>query len=196
MKVPLPLIYKALKGLPSYLGNLTKRKVKQHRHYIVSGRRQLGVCKIIFPKSKLNFEKSCCIFPGEIDICLLNPYSGYKGLLLLTDAYTKFLWFALIKSKKKEEIFNALKKIIEKSGSFDRIISDGELRFCYSWFHKRNIFYHSVQLSKHPSFVEVSQRTLKQRIYSNLRLNHSKNWPKIIKGLHFLINSFEFIAHC
>ena len=119
---------------------------------------------------------------GEIDICLLNPYGDYIGLLLLIDAYTKFLWFGIIKSKKKQEVFKALQKIIKKSGQFSRVISDGELSYCGSWFQKRSIYYHSLPLSKHPSFVENAQRTLKQRLYSYLRLNHTKNWPRIIKG--------------
>ena len=80
----------------------------------------------------------------------MKPYNGFKGLLLLTDAYTKFLWYALIKTKKKEEIYHALEKILKESGPFDKIISDREFRFYSSWFQERNICYHAVELSKHP----------------------------------------------
>ena len=100
----------------------------------------------------------------------------------MIDAYTKFLWYGIIKSKKKAEVFKALQKIIKKTGQFSRVISDGELSYCGPWFHKKSIYYHSLSLSKHPSFVENAQRTLKQRLYSYLRLNHTKNWPRVIKG--------------
>ena len=103
-------------------------------------------------------------------------------MLLLIDCFTKFLFYSILKSKKKSEILKALKKIIAKSGSFDSIKSDNELSFCKEILKPENIFFETVPKGKHASIVESAQRTLKQRVFSYLRLNHTKNWPKIIKG--------------
>ena len=131
---------------------MAKRKVHQFRHYVLSGRRQLGKANL-FRMSLI--ASNLLVFTAEIDICLLTPYGGYIGLLLLIDAYTKFLWFGLLKSKKKTEVFGALNKIIKQSGQFSRVISDGELSFCLSWFQERNIYYHSVPLSKHARCILI-----------------------------------------
>ena len=62
---------------------------------------------------------------AEIDICLLKPYRNYIGVLLLCDCNSRYLYYSPIKSKKKEEVLAALKKILKESGPFQRVVSDG-----------------------------------------------------------------------
>ena len=62
---------------------------------------------------------------AEIDICLLRPYSDYIGLFLLIDCNSRFLWYHPLKSKKKDQVHAALDAILKKSGSFERVVSDG-----------------------------------------------------------------------
>ena len=49
----------------------------------------------------------------------MKPVNGYKGLLLLIDCFTRYLWYEPLKTKTKVEVTAALKKILEKSGKFD-----------------------------------------------------------------------------
>ena len=98
-----------------------------------------------------------------------------------------------MKSKKKSEILRALKKILSQCGRFDAIKSDGELSYCKEILNPENIFFETVPKGKHASIVESAQRTLKQRVFSYLRLNHTKNWPKIIKGKPKKYNISDYI---
>ena len=99
--VPLSIIYESLKSVPEYLSILHQRKIKEFRHYNIANKRILA----------------------QFDICLLRPYNGYKGILLLVDCKTRKLWFALLKTKTKVSVLQGLEKIIKKSGSFERASS-------------------------------------------------------------------------
>ena len=185
----LKTIYEALKGLPEYLSILHERKIKQFRHYQVPNKRILA----------------------EFDIVLLKPFHDYKAILLLIDCKTRKLWFSLLKSKKKPEVEKGLQEIISKTGFFERASSDGELRFTAEWWRKRNTFYRYLSRARHPrylakfhitsilvinlnilSFVESAQRGLKQRLYSYLRLNHTKDW---VSAIETIIDSINSSAH-
>ena len=118
----------------------------------------------------------------EFDICLLKTFGGYKGCVVLIDCFTKYLWYCNIKSKLKPEVLKALKQIISQSGPFARSLSDGELIYTNDFWESKNTYYHALKKTQHPSFIEVAQRSIKQRIYSYLRQAHSSDWTKVIKG--------------
>ena len=67
MNVPMKTVYKMFQRIPEYNQIVTKRSQVDFRHYSVS--------------------RNNCL--GEIDICLMPNFGGYKGFLILVDTF----WF-------------------------------------------------------------------------------------------------------
>ena len=167
-------------GIAEYQSSQKKRSVKIFRHYNLSTRRQLA----------------------EFDLCMIrikNP-QDYIGFVILVDCFTRFTWYSLIKSKSRVAVVAALKKITQKTGQFQTSSSDLELHSTKSFWSSVGTSYHSVPKSKHPAFAEVisklsfirifqkfvhyfqvAQRTIKTRLYSALRQNHTTDWIRYLK---------------
>ena len=120
----------SIAAIPDYVASLKSRKVKLFRHYHLHTRREL------------------C----EFDICILHPANGYRYCLVVCDAFTRFIWVGLLKSKKKTEVLKTLKQLIEKTGKFSRSISDSELRYTSEFWHKQQTYYHNLGIDQCPEF--------------------------------------------
>ena len=59
---------------------------------------------------------------AEADIAIMKESDdGFIGFFILTDCYNNFVYTEALKSKKKEDVENALKKILKKSGNFNEL---------------------------------------------------------------------------
>ena len=78
---------------------------------------------------------------AELDIAEMPRYNPYnkKYFILCVDLYSRMLYCELSESKKKKFVFPALEKIIKKSGFYESVSVDGELKHFEQWFNPRNM---------------------------------------------------------
>ena len=109
-------------SIPDYLATLKHRKIHLYRRYIVNGN------KYSHSEWKSQTNNSISIANrelGEIDICLLKPFNGFMGLFLLVDCNSRYLYYCPLKSKKKEQVLQALKTVLKQSGPFEAQVDLG-----------------------------------------------------------------------
>ena len=78
---------------------------------------------------------------AELDIAEMPRYNPYnkKYFILCVDLYSRMLYCEPIESKKKKFVFPALEKIIKKSGLYESVSVDAELKHFNQWFNPRNM---------------------------------------------------------
>ena len=72
--------------------------------------------------------------------------SGHNGFLLLSDTFNDFTYTIPLKGKSKSVVIEALDEVLKKSGIFQEIQSDAELKYISDYCKEKNIYYRSKQL--------------------------------------------------
>ena len=78
---------------------------------------------------------------AELDIAEIPKYNPYnkKYFILCVDLFSRMIYCEPIESKGKKFVFPALEKIIKKSGPFESVTVDGELRYFDQWFNPQKM---------------------------------------------------------
>ena len=134
--------------------------------------------------------KQTFLFRGEFDLGFLKEYNGFTGFMVLIDCFTHFCWTESIKTKKKGDVINALKKILKRSGQFDKLQCDGELLFTENVLKERNIYLITKRKSSHAWMVEGAIRNIKRKLFYIMRQKKSENWPEFLQCKFLIIDGF------
>lgn len=122
---------------------------------------------------------------------------GYKYILVVIDAFSKFAWCAALKNKTKTEIKNAFVKLLKTENTPKHLQTDHGKEFYNSEFQSImnafNINHYSTYSSKKASIVERLIRTLKSKLYKHFSLVGNYIW--IGQPLEDVVNTYNNTVH-
>lgn len=158
-----------------------------HRYRKMS---KLFVVDELHKPARKNFVRRSTIIKGtddlwQADLIDMQKYSnenkGFKYILVVIDALSKFAWAVPIKAKTKEEMFQAMKKIITESGRCPiNLQTDLGKEFYNSLFSnlmkQLKINHYSTYSTKKAAIVERLIRTLKTKLYKHFSFHGKYQW--------------------
>ena len=125
-----------------------------------------------FPRSRVVVSGSGQQADADLmDMTQLSKFNdGYKYVLLLIDAFSRFLWTMPIKSKTGPSVTNALETIIEEGGvKVAKLRTDKGAEFLNRDMQKmlrgRNIEHFTAEPPTKASLAERAIKTIKMRLY-------------------------------
>lgn len=128
----------------------------------------------------------------QADLVEMIPYAkenaGFKYLLTVIDAFSKFAWVEPIKKKTSQIIVGALTKIFNESKRIPRNLqTDMGTEFYNKDFKhlmkQKNINHYSTFSPIKACIVERFNRTLKEQMWRKFSLQGSYKWVNILKNL-------------
>lgn len=149
--------------------------------------------------ARINFRRRHVILKGiddlfQIDLVEMIPYArenkGYRYILVVINAFSKFVWALPVKRKTGEEVASALESILQQSKFKPKHIQSDLGKEFYNkhvqqLLEKYGINHYSVYSSKKASIVERVNRTLKSKMWKQFSLQGSYKWlnllPLIVK---------------
>lgn len=149
---------------------LTKEKVKewlskQDAHTVFKPRR------VKFKRERIISSAMDQLWEGDLAqlTSIKDSNDGYSFILVVIDVFSKYAWFRPLKTKKSQEVTNAMKDILSTGRKPLRLRCDLGSEFISKTFKSlmrdNNIhLYHSYSES-HSSFAERLIKTLKQKIF-------------------------------
>lgn len=125
----------------------------------------------------------------QMDLMDLGQYfrsnKSFKYALIIIDIFTKYVWYAPLKTKKGEEIAENLNTIISKNSFYGpprNIHSDKGKEFinstCKNLYRKYDITYYHTESETKASIVERVIRTLKEKLFKKFTSVGSYEWVK------------------
>lgn len=140
--------------------------------------------------ARRNFSRRSTILKGiddlwQADLIDLQKYSqynkGYKYVLVVIDAFSKYVWTKPLKSKIKNSVTNAMQSIITSSSRHPKNLqTDLGTEFYNDVFkqlmRKYKINHYSTYSVKKASIVERVIRTLKSHLYKLFSLIGQYHW--------------------
>lgn len=126
----------------------------------------------------------------QADLVEMGDYSnvnnGFRYLLTVIDAFSKFAWALPVKTKSGIEVSNAMEKILGKQSPANLQTDHGK-EFYNSHFQnlmkKYNINHYSTYSVMKASIVERFNRTLKGMMWKQFSLTGSFKWIDMIESL-------------
>lgn len=150
---------------------------------------KLQVVNEIHKQARKNFQRRSVILKGigdlwQADLIDLQNYSkfnkGYKYILTIIDAFSKFAWVAPLKSKAKNDVKNAMEEILKNNNTPKNLQTDMGKEFYNSEFKNLmklySINHYSTFSVKKASIVERLIRTLKTKLFKYFSLCGSYRW--------------------
>lgn len=151
--------------------------------------------------ARRNFKRRTVILKGindlwQADLVEMGEYSsennGFRYLLTVIDAFTKFAWALPIKTKSGPEVTNAMKQILIKQ-SPKHLQTDNGKEFYNVHFgnlmKKHAVNHYSTFTTLKASIVERFNRTLKGLMWKQFSLNGNYKWTNIVRDLVKKYNS-------
>lgn len=126
------------------------------------------------------------------DLADVQKYSkenkGFRYLLFVIDAYSKFLWIRPLKDKTGKNVSEAFDNILKKSGRKPENFQtdDGKEFFNKTFLNlmeKHKINHYSTFSVKKAAIVERSIRTIKSKIFKKFSLRGAFKWIDIIDNI-------------
>lgn len=161
----------------------------------------------IHRSARKNFKRRKVILKGIDDLWqadlidlqnLQTVNKGYKYILVVIDAFSKYAWCVPTKTKSKTEIKNKLEQIIK---STNRVPNNVQTDFGKEFYNDEfdcymkslNINHYSTYSVKKASIVERLIKTLKTKLYKYFSLIGNYKW--VGKPLDDLVNSYNQTIH-
>jgi len=129
----------------------------------------------------------------QMDLIDVQKYkrenSGYTFILLVIDAFTKFIWLRPLKDKTGQEVANSLSDIIETSpfGAPKNLQSDQGKEFlnkyCREIYASENINFYHVFTHLKAAIAERAIRTIKSKLYRYFTAKGSYKWTGILQSI-------------
>lgn len=168
---------------------------------------KLCIVNELHKPARKNFKRRSVIIKGiddlwQADLIDIQKYSkenkGFKYILVIIDALSKYAWVAPLKTKTKEEIQKAIQTIIAESGRCPKNLqTDLGKEFYNSLFkklmYKYKINHYSTFSTKKASIVERLIRTLKTRLYKYFSLHGNYQW--VGNNLESIVRSYNNSIH-
>lgn len=149
--------------------------------------------------ARKNFTRRRVILKGlndlyQADLVEMIPYSkvnkGYRYILVIINAFSKFVWAYPIKRKSGEEVSEAMKKLFSNKKNIPKNLQTdmGKEFYNKSFQHLMQVFnvnHYSTYSSTKSSIVERCNRTLKNMMWKQFSLQGTYKWldylPKLVK---------------
>lgn len=154
--------------------------------------------------ARRNFKRRTVILKGindlwQADLVIMNNYStdnnGFRYLLTVIDAFSKFAWALPVKTKSGLEVTEAMKQILVKQSPKNLQTDDGtefyNLHF-KKLMDKYKINHYSTYSTLKASIIERFNRTLKGWMWKEFSLNGSYRW---IDNIQNLVNRYNNKIH-
>lgn len=158
----------------------------------------------IHTRARRNFKRRTVILKGindlwQADLVEMGDYSadnkGYRYLLTVIDAFSKFAWAVPVKNKSGPEVTQAIEQVLVKQ-SPTHLQTDNGKEFYNVHFQrlmkKYNINHYSTYSTLKASIVERFNRTLKGWMWKQFSLNGSYNW---IENIQNLVDKYNSTVH-
>lgn len=144
--------------------------------------------------ARVNFKRRKVIIRGlddlfQADLVEMIPYAkinkNYRYILIVIDAFSKYVWAAPTKTKSGKEITGAMEKILKTNGRIPTHLQTDMGREFYNkqfqeLMKKYNINHYSSFSSKKSSIVERVNRTLKSMMYKTFSINGNFRWHDLL----------------
>lgn len=167
---------------------------------------KLQVVNEIHKQARKNFQRRSVILKGigdlwQADLIDLQSYSkfnkGYKYVLTIIDAFSKFAWVVPLKSKAKRDVKIAMELILKNNCAPKNLQTDMGKEFYNSEFKHLiklySINHYSTFSVKKASIVERLIRTLKSKLFKHFSFSGSYRW--IGNPLNGIVNSYNNSVH-
>ena len=154
---------------------------------------------------KRNFQRGHVIVSGiddqwDADLASFMRYArdnnGYKYLLAVIDIFSRYAWVEPIKDKTAPQIVRAFNKILSNGRKPRRLRTDAAKDFTSRGFQKnlkdKGITHFTTHSEKQANYVERFIKTIKARIWRNMR---AKNTSRFIDDLPKLVDSYNKSWH-
>lgn len=157
--------------------------------------------------ARRNFPRRCTIIKGiddlwQADLMDFQKYShfnkGYKYILVVIDALSKFVWVSPLKSKEKKCVTHSMQNILlSSSRKPENLQTDFGKEFYNDTFKQLMNNYHinhySTYSVKKASIVERVIRTLKSDLFKLFSLHGQYKWVK--KNLEDVVHCYNNTRH-
>lgn len=148
-----------------------------------------GVVNEIHKAARRNFPRRSVILKGiddlwQADLIDVKKYykynNGFKFILVVIDAFSKYTWVVALKSKTKREVVLAFDRVLKEGRTPANLQTDMGLEFYNDIFRqlmqKRGINHYSTYSSKKASIVERVIRTLKGKMFKHFSFVGKYKW--------------------
>lgn len=154
-----------------------------------------------YPHRRIHVAASYVRIDGDLielrDLASWND--GHNYILVLIDAFSRFVWAKPIKKKDGDTTAAALKSLIDENKDLSTILlyTDGGKEFLAAPFQailKKNSWLHRICTSEdfHCPFVERVIRTLKEKLFQAMTAQYSRRW---IDLLNKIVNTYNHTSH-
>lgn len=157
----------------------------------------------IHRQARINFPRRSAIVLGfddlwESDIAVFNSYAhynkGYKYVLVVIDAFSKYVWVRPLKSKSGNEVAGAMRSILDENlRKPNNLATDRGGEYFNTHFKKlmseHSINHYSTFSTKKAFFAERVIRTLKSNLYKEFSFNGNYKWLDILQDVVDKYNS-------
>lgn len=167
---------------------------------------KLQVVNEIHRSARKNFQRRNVILKGigdlwQADLIDLQGYAksnkGFKYVLTVIDAFSKFAWTTPLKTKEKREVKLAMDGILRNSSAPKNLQTDFGKEFYNNEFEhlmkSYKINHYSTFSTKKASIVERLIRTLKSKLYKYFSLSGKYKW--IGKPLNDIVYTYNNSVH-
>lgn len=124
---------------------------------------------------------------------------GYQYILVLIDAFSRFVWAHPIKNKDANTTARALESLIENNNDLQTILlyTDAGKEFIGAPFQgvlKKNSWLHRICTSDdfHCPFVERVIRTIKEKMFQAMTAQYTRRWLDLLPKI---INTYNHTSH-
>ena len=145
-----------------------------------------------FPRSRVVVSGSGQQADADLmDMTQLSKFNdGYKYVLLLIDAFSRYLWTVPIKSKTGPTVTKALETIIEQGGKTSKLRTDKGSEFLNRDMQKmlkgHNIGHFTAEPPTKASLAERAIKTIKMRLYRYMTQHQTFRYvdalPEVVKA--------------
>lgn len=167
---------------------------------------KLCVVNEIHKAARRNFQRRSVILKGiddlwQADLIDIKNYQkinkGFKFILVIIDAFSKYAWLLPLKTKTKTEVTVAFEKILKTGRNPKNLQTDMGTEFYNDIFQKLmkkyQINHYSTYSTKKASIVERLIRTIKSKLFKHFSLvgNYKWNGTPLID----IVNSYNNTMH-
>lgn len=167
---------------------------------------KLQVVEEIHRAARRNFDRRHVTLKGiddlwQADLIDVQPFhrhnNGYKYILVIIDAFSKFAWTTPLKTKSKIDVTSAFEIILKRGRCPRNLQTDMGKEFYNVMFKKLmeeyKINHYSTFSVKKASIVERLIKTLKNKLYKQFSLNGNYKWSKNI--LNAVVSDYNNTKH-
>lgn len=154
------------------------------------------IVKELHRPARKHFKRRKVIIKGlddlwQADLVEMGTYAsankGYRFLLTVIDAFSKYAWAVPTKTKTGTEITQAMQTILNEGRQPINLQTDDGKEFYNKHFQnllgQYNINHYSVYSNVHACIIERWNRTIKEMMWKEFSLKGSYRWLEMIKDL-------------